>query len=301
MALEVLTFTILYSQSHPTSTHPKGLVVSCSSWETLVFNKMGCVLFLADQLAAGETRSVECSEYHMGQFVSIYLDHTEPLTLCEVKVFGRTGESSHCAHNDWHFQNRLQLFNECLIVLICFCLIFTRFYTTTVHTVISPGKQLKELIFQYNQKQRQIWLDWMRESVSWLQMSFWSGYWPLQNAIFLFQTYLSGFLLFHAGRWDTTLELYTLAGNIIWLSCTQKPHGIESHHDCKDAMACHYWWTQVNQPPPTFLHKMICKERGTKKHSAFTLLRVVPFLFELASFENLQNSNWAPSICLHIT
>ena len=42
----------------------------------------------AGQLGWGETRNIRCSQVHSWGFVSVYMEHSGFLTLCEVQVFG---------------------------------------------------------------------------------------------------------------------------------------------------------------------------------------------------------------------
>ena len=43
----------------------------------------------AGQFGSGETRNIPCSQALFGRFVSVYMEDSGFLTLCEVQVFGR--------------------------------------------------------------------------------------------------------------------------------------------------------------------------------------------------------------------
>ena len=47
-------------------------------------------IIIIGALSAGKFRGIECSNFYVGRFVSIYFDHPGVLTVCEFEVYGST-------------------------------------------------------------------------------------------------------------------------------------------------------------------------------------------------------------------
>ena len=46
------------------------------------------ILIIKGALSAGEFQGIECSNFYVGKFVSIYFDHPGVLNVCEFEVYG---------------------------------------------------------------------------------------------------------------------------------------------------------------------------------------------------------------------
>ena len=69
---------------------PSHLRLSFTSYVFHSVNTRFCPppLMFAGQLGLEETRNIRCSQVHSGRYVSVYMEHSGFLTLCEVQVFG---------------------------------------------------------------------------------------------------------------------------------------------------------------------------------------------------------------------